>query len=65
MFKLNSVSRYYRILLFGITLEMSSEENCEDTHKRKSLRYADLMANCKEKGCSVWLFPVEVAAKGS
>ena len=48
-----------------MTLEVSSEENCEEAHKRKSFKYVELMPNCKDKDWSFWLFPVEVAAKDS
>ena len=62
--KINSVSQFHRILLFGVmALKVSSEENCKEAHERKSLRYADLMANCKDKGWNLRLFQVKVAAK--
>ena len=32
------------------------EENCEEAQERKSLKYADLMADCKDKGLGVWLY---------
>ena len=35
-------------------LTVPLEENCEEAHERKSLKYADLMADCKDKGWSVW-----------
>ena len=50
--------------LVAIELTVPWEENCEEAHERKSLRYADLMADCKDKGWSVWLFPVEVGCRG-
>ena len=38
--------------------------NCEEAHERKSLKYADLMAECRDRGWNVWLFPVEVGCRG-
>ena len=32
-----------------IELNFSWEENCEEAHERKSFKYADLMAVCKDK----------------
>ena len=42
--------------LVAIELTVPWEENCEEVlvHERKSLRYADLKADCKDKGWSVW-----------
>ena len=48
-----------------IELNFSWEENCEEAHERKSLKYADLMAVCKDKVWSVWLFPMEIGCKES
>ena len=62
--KINSVSQFHCILLFGMmALKVSLEENCKEARERKSLRYADLMAKSKDKGWKLWLFQVEVAAK--
>ena len=49
-----------------VTLELTVplEENCEEAYERKSLKYADLMEDCRAKGWSVWLFPVEVSCGG-
>ena len=30
----------------------------------RSLKYADLMTDCKDKGWSEWRFPVEVGIRG-
>ena len=46
--------------LVTIELTVPLEENCEEACERKSLTYADLMEDCRDKGWSVWLFPVEV-----
>ena len=50
--------------LVAIKLTVQWEENCEEAHERKRLKYAHLMADCKDKGWSVWLFPVEVGCRG-
>ena len=50
--------------LVTIELTMPWEENCEEAYERKTLKYADLMADSKDKGWSVWLFPVEVGCRG-
>ena len=50
--------------MIAIELTNPREDNCENAHDRKSLKYADLMADCKDKGWSVWLFPVEVGWRG-
>ena len=51
--------------LVAIELSVPWEENFEEAHERKSLKYADLMADCKDKGWSVWLFPEEVGCRRS
>ena len=56
------VSRQSKTLV-AIELTVSCEENCEEAHGRKSRKYAELMADCKDKGWSVWLFPVEVGCR--
>ena len=43
---------------------MPWEENYEEAHEKKSLKYADLMAECRDRGWNVWLFPVEVGCRG-
>ena len=50
--------------LVAIEVAVPWEKNCEEAHERKSLKCADLMADCKDKRGSVWLFPVEVGCKG-
>ena len=49
--------------LVAIELTVPREENCEEAPGRKSLKFADPMADCKDKGWSVWLFPVEVGCR--
>ena len=41
------------------------KENCEKAHERKSLKYADLMADCKDKDWSVGFFLQRLAGEGS
>ena len=50
--------------LVTIELTVPWEENYEEAHERKSLKYADLVEDCKDKGWSLWLFPVEVGCRG-
>ena len=50
--------------LVAIELTVQWEENCEVPHEKKRLKYAHLMADCKDKGWSVWLFHVEVGCRG-
>ena len=50
--------------LIAIELTVQWEENCEEAHERKSLKYADLMTECRDRGWSVWLFPVDVGCRG-
>ena len=40
------------------------EEKCEEAHEEKNLKYADLMADCKNNGWGVWLFPMEICCRG-
>ena len=49
--------------LVAIELTVSFEESCEEAHDRKSLKYAELMADCKDKGWNFRLFPVEVGCR--
>ena len=50
--------------LVAIELTVPWEEICKEAHERMSLKYADLMADCKVKVWNVWLFPVEVGCRG-
>ena len=47
-----------------VAIELTMGRKFEEAHERKSLKYADLMADCKDKRWSVWLYPVEVGCKG-
>ncbi|CAC5372773.1 mrp [Mytilus coruscus] len=39
-------------------------ERIEDANERKRLKYQDLLAECRDNGWRVWLFPVEVGSRG-
>lgn len=43
---------------------MPWEEGCEEANERKSLKYKDLIMECREKGWQAWLFPVEFGCGG-
>ncbi|XP_069139335.1 uncharacterized protein [Argopecten irradians] len=47
-----------------VELTVLWEENCEEAHEMKNFEYADLIADCKEKGWKAWLFAVEVGCRG-
>ncbi|XP_076155592.1 uncharacterized protein LOC143138965 [Alosa pseudoharengus] len=51
-----------KIILVELTVPW--EEGCEEAHERKSLKYQDLIMDCKDKGWQAWLFPVEVGCRG-
>ena len=40
------------------------EEKCEEAHEEKNLKYADLMADCKNNGWGGWLCPMEICYRG-
>ena len=40
-------------MLVAIELTVPYEEKCDKAHERRSLKYADLMADCKHKEWSV------------
>ena len=50
--------------LVAVELTVPWEENCKEAHERMRLKYADLMADCKDTGWSVWLSPVEIGCRG-
>ena len=56
-----SVSRKLIIL---IELTVPWETRIESAHELKTSKYMDLLNDCREKGWSAWLFPVEVGARG-
>ncbi len=43
---------------------MPWEEGLEAAYERKKAKYADLVAECRESGWNVRLYPVEVGARG-
>ena len=47
-----------------IELTVSWEERCDEAYERKAAKYAELMEECRRKGWSTWLFPVEVGCRG-
>ncbi len=47
-----------------IELTVPWEEGLEAAYERKKAKYADLVAECRESGWSVRLYPVEVGARG-
>ena len=50
--------------LTAVELTVSWEENCHAANERKTLKYADMMEECREKGWRVSLFPVEIGCRG-
>ncbi|CAC5407387.1 unnamed protein product [Mytilus coruscus] len=50
----------------AILLELTVpwEERIQDANERKRLKYQDLLAECRDNGWRVWLFPVEVGSGG-
>ena len=51
-----------KIILIELTVPW--EDSCDEAFERKSSKYADLVEDCRQKGWSAWLFPVEVGARG-
>ncbi|XP_033756635.1 uncharacterized protein LOC117339230 [Pecten maximus] len=51
-------------ILILVELTVPWEENCEEAHERKNLKYADLTSDCREKGWKVWMIAVEVGCSG-
>ncbi|CAC5423515.1 unnamed protein product [Mytilus coruscus] len=49
----------------AILLELTVpwEERIDDANERKRLKYQDLLAECRDNGWRVWLFPVEVGSR--
>ena len=50
--------------VIAIELTVPWEERCDEAHERKACKYAQLMEECRQKGWSAWLFPVEVGCRG-
>ena len=51
-----------KIILIELTVPW--EDSCEEAFERKSSKYAELVEECKRRGWSAWLFPVEIGARG-
>ena len=49
-----------------ITIELTVpwEDITEEAYEMKKGKYAELMEECRRKGWSAWLFPVEVGCRG-
>ncbi|KAK3088588.1 hypothetical protein FSP39_020919 [Pinctada imbricata] len=50
--------------LIAIELTVHWEEICQEAHERKALKYADLMADCRQQNWCAWLFPVAIGRRG-
>ncbi|XP_072021338.1 uncharacterized protein [Amphiura filiformis] len=46
-----------------IELTVPSEENLANAYVRKKCKYEDLVAECKNRGWTVFYFPVEVGSR--
>ena len=51
-------------LLIMIELTVPWESRIDEAYERKKLKYSDLCDSCREKGWSVWCYPVEVGCRG-
>ena len=51
-----------RVLLVELTVPW--EQNIQEAYERKKARYADLVAECQEKGWRATTYPVEVGCRG-
>ena len=51
-------------LLIMIELTVPWESRIDEAYERKKLKYSDLGDSCREKGWSVWCYPVEVGCRG-
>ena len=51
-------------MLVAIELTVPRKKNCEEAHEKKNLKYADLMADCKNNGWGGWLCPMEICYRG-
>ena len=45
-------------------LTVSWEEQIEETHERKLLKYTELVGKCKDNGWKTWCFPFEIGCRG-
>ena len=51
-------------LLIIVELTVPWESRIDEAFERKKLKYSDLCDSCREKGWSVWCYPVEVGCCG-
>ncbi|XP_060082599.1 uncharacterized protein LOC132561904 [Ylistrum balloti] len=58
------MSSQHSKLVIVIELTVPWEEGCEEAHERKKTKFDELMAKCRQRGRTVWLFPVEVGCRG-
>ena len=47
-----------------LELTVPWEDRIEEAYERKKAKYSDLQEQCREKGWKVWLYPVEIGARG-
>ncbi|KAK3084250.1 hypothetical protein FSP39_010689 [Pinctada imbricata] len=50
--------------LVAIRLTVPWEERFQEANERKALKYADLMADCRQQNWCAWLFPVQIGCRG-
>ena len=50
--------------LVMVELTVPWESRCEEAYERKKAKYSELQEQCKQKGWQVWLFAVEIGARG-
>ena len=50
--------------LVMVKLTVSWEARCEEAYKRKMAKYTELQEQCRSRGWSTWLFPVEIGCRG-
>ena len=53
-----------RKIIIMVELTVPWETRIESAHELKRSKYTDLLNDCRDKGWSAWLFPVEVGARG-
>ena len=51
-------------LLIIIELTAPWESRIDEAYERKKLKYSELCDDCRDKGWSVWCYPVEVGCRG-
>lgn len=50
-----------KVILIKLTVPW--EEGCEQAYERKSVKYQDLLHDCRGKRWQAWLFPVKVSCR--